>query len=105
MKIPMKNADRSRSAKALLTLAVSAVLLASASPARAHDIGYPADGDHPLRIAHYFLYPVGKFLEVTVTRPMSRVGHHVSPYRYIDSRGFSGCSRERPARSCSEVVK
>ena len=88
----------------IIVLACAVLLPASTSFAR-WDTSYPPDGDHPLRIAHYFVYPIGKFLEMTVTRPMAAVGNVVAPYEHIDERAYTGCSRERPARSCTEVIK
>jgi len=90
------------------SIALAAMLLlacASKSNAAAHDFYYPSDSDHPLRIVHYFVAPVGNLLEFTVTRPLARIGAVVAPYRHIDSKSFSGCSRERPARSCTDVIK
>jgi hypothetical protein len=94
---------RIRSAAA--AIAVAAALSCTASPARAIDTSYPPDGDNPLRIVYYFVAPVGTALEYTFTRPLAIMGHYVAPYEHIDRRGFSGCSRERPARSCTYVVK
>jgi len=85
---------------------LATVLVAStATPAASADHSYPPDGDHPLRIAHTFVAPVGTLLEWTVTRPISFLGSIVAPYKHIDHKAFSGCSRERPARSCTYVVK
>jgi len=86
-------------------LVASAVLLSASTSFADWHTSYPSDGDHPLRIAHYFIDPIGRFLEFTVTRPMAYVGNIVAPYEHIDSRSFSGCSRERPARSCTNVIK
>lgn len=80
------------------------LVLSIARPAVADD-SYPPDGDHPLRIAYTFVAPVGTILEWTVTRPIARLGNLIAPYQHIDDKGFSGCSRERPARSCTNVVK
>jgi hypothetical protein len=84
----------------------SAIVLSSFSVAAAdwdHDV--PPDRDHPLRIVHYFVAPVGELLDWALIRPMARVGEVIAPYHHIDARGFSGCSRERPARSCTDVVR
>jgi hypothetical protein len=91
---------RMRTAGAALALA-----LAYAPPALAEPFSYPSDGDNPLRVTHTFVSPVGTILEWTVTRPIAALGHLIAPYRHIDSKGFQGCSRERPARSCTAVVK
>lgn len=88
----------------IVALVAATVISMTAGPARA-DHGYPSDGDHPLRIIYYFVAPIGNLLERTVTRPLARVGREVAPYEHIDYRGFRGCSRERPARSCTDVVK
>ena len=86
--------------------AIAAGMLVTATPSFAEwDTSYPQDGDHPLRIVHYFVHPIGKVLEWTVTRPLAVMGHVVAPYHHIDSKGFTGCSRERPARSCPDVIK
>ena len=100
----MKSTTESKTRLAALVLGCAMLLPASTSFAE-WNTTYPPDGDHPLRIVHYFVYPIGKFLEMTVTRPMAAVGSVVAPYEHIDERGFTGCSRERPARSCSNVIK
>lgn len=82
-----------------------ATVISMTSPAALAEDTYPADGDHPLRIVYYAVSPVGTLLEWAVTRPLARLGHVIAPYRHIDYRGFRGCSRERPARSCTGVVK
>ena len=97
---------RERNAKRLAgTMAAAAMLACTAWPAQALDTHYPPDGENPLRIAYYFVAPVGQILEWTVTRPLAVVGNTIAPYKHIDARGFSGCSRERPARSCTNVIK
>lgn len=90
---------------ALASIAVAVLLSLAGSPARADDPMYPPDADNPLRIVHYFVQPVGRLLEWTVTRPLAALAFHVAPYQHIDSKGFKGCSRERPARSCTYSVK
>ena len=99
MKIRFSNGSR------LAATLSAAVMLTWSSSSLAWDTTYPSDGDHPLRIVHYFVDPIGRFLEWTVTRPMAIVGNEVAPYQHIDSKGFTGCSRERPARSCTNVIK
>lgn len=94
-----------RLARFALAAAVAASIAGSASSAHALDTRYPADGENPLRIAWYFVAPVGKVLEWTVTRPLAVFGNTVAPYDHINDRGFAGCSRERPARSCTNVVR
>ncbi len=89
----------------VVAAAVAASIAGGATSARALDTTYPPDGENPLRIAYYFVAPVGKVLEWTVTRPLAVFGNTVAPYEHIDHRGFSGCSRERPARSCTYVVR
>lgn len=98
----MKN---SRTRTLSVAAVMAAALCAGASSARAEAYSYPPDGDNPLRIVHTFVAPVGTFLEWTVTRPIARIGDVIAPYRHIDYKGFKGCSRERPARSCTDVVK
>ena len=44
---------------------------------------------HPLR-PEYILTPIGS---------------RVAPHDHINKKGFQGCSRERPARSCTKVVR
>lgn len=89
---------------ALASLAAAAFV--AAAPAFAEDTyTYPPDSDNPLRMAYTFVAPVGELLEWTVTRPVARFSNATMPYRHIDHKGFSGCSRERPARSCTDVVK
>lgn len=98
----MKN--RRTPSRPLLAIAVLAFSFA-ASTASADSYSYPPDGDNPLRMAYTFVAPVGSLLEWTVTRPIARLGDVIAPYHHIDHKGFQGCSRERPARSCTEVVK
>ena len=98
--------DRVRNGKRLAaTLAMAAMLACSAGPAQALDTDYPEDGENPLRMVYYFVAPVGKFLEWSVARPLAIMGNVIAPYEHIDARGFGGCSRERPARSCTNVVR
>lgn len=90
---------------AVVAFTAMAVVSGAASTARAEQYSYPPDGDNPLRVVHTFVAPVGTLLEWTVTRPIAALGSVIAPYRHIDSKGFKGCSRERPARSCTTVVK
>ena len=95
-----------RIGKRLVTVLVVASLLACmASPSGARETAYPSDGDHPLYIAHTFIAPVGRILEWTVTRPIAALGRMIAPFEHIGDTSFKGCSRERPARSCTNVVK
>lgn len=87
------------------TLAAAAMLACSAWPVQALDTHYPPDGENPLRMVYYFVAPVGKILEWTVARPLAVMGNTIAPYQHIDARGFKGCSRERPARSCTNVIR
>lgn len=91
---------------ALASFAVAAAFAVSVPSAMGEDLyEYPADGDNPLRIAYTFVAPVGTLLEWTVTRPVAALSNVTFPYRHIDYKGFKGCSRERPSRSCTYVVK
>jgi hypothetical protein len=101
----MKRSSYSIKTRLAAFLVASAVLLPASTSFAVWDTTYPPDGDHPLRIAHYFVYPIGKLLEWTITRPLATIGNSIAPYQHIDSKGFTGCSRERPARSCTNVVK
>ena len=74
-------------------------------PALAGDSWYPEDGDHPLRIVHYVVGPIGRILEWTVTRPLAYVGSKVAPYQHINAREEKICSRERPGRSCTDSAR
>ncbi|MFN2375537.1 MAG: hypothetical protein ABR538_03310 [Candidatus Binatia bacterium] len=90
------------------TIALAAALALSAfnaAPAGAYFDDYPPDGEHPLRIVHYFVAPIGHILEWTVTRPLWAVGRVVAPHEHIGDTRFRACSRERPGRSCTNVVK
>ena len=86
-------------------LIVASVLACAAGQAGAHETAYPSDGDHPLFIAHTFIAPIGRILEWTVTRPIAALGSVIAPFEHIGAKSFRGCSRERPARSCTNVVK
>lgn len=101
----MTTSPARRLAKPAAAAAFALSIAVDASNAHALDTTYPPDGENPLRITWYFLAPVGKALEWTVTRPLAVFGNTVAPYEHIDHRGFGGCSRERPARSCTYVVK
>jgi len=101
----MKNSAPRPLSLALAALAALAIVSGSPSSASAEQYSYPPDGDNPLRVVHTFVAPVGTLLEWTVTRPIAALGSVIAPYRHIDSKGFRGCSRERPARSCTTVVK
>jgi len=86
-------------------LGTTAMLVCAAWPAHALDTDYPEDGENPLRMVYYFVAPVGIALEWAVARPLAVMGNEIAPYKHIDNRGFRGCSRERPARSCTNVVR
>lgn len=109
----MKRVKRKlRRSSAIVAAAALAAVVAQVSPCEAQwrwnqswEDEVPPDRDHPLRIVHYFVAPVGEFLDWALIRPMARVGEVVAPYEHIDARGFRGCSRERPARSCTNVVR
>ena len=92
-------------AAALIAFAIVVGMSSGSASAASRDPFYPSDGDHPLRIVDYFVAPVGTILEWTVTRPLALLGSVIAPYHHIDNKGFKGCSRERPARSCTSVIK
>lgn len=98
----MATKPRTRTTALVAALVLSAF---AAAPARAFTDHYPPDGEHPLRIVHYFIAPVGRVLEWTVTRPLWAVGRVVAPHEHIGDTRFKACSRERPGRSCTYVVK
>jgi len=83
----------------------AAIVIQMTTPASARDAVYPPDRDHPLYVAHMFVAPVGNALDWAIFRPLSRLHQRVSPYEHITTRGYTGCSKERPARGCTYVVK
>lgn len=82
---------------------ISAILLAA--PAMAGPSRLDPDADHPLRIVHHVVAPVGRLVEWTVIRPIEAVGSRIAPYERIDDAPSRACARERPARSCAEIVR
>jgi hypothetical protein len=104
---PPASEEAMNTAARLSTCLIASMLMISlaSGTARAEGETYPPDGDHPLRILDYFVAPVGTALEWTVTRPLWHFGRVVAPYQHIDYKGFRGCSKERPARSCTNVIK
>jgi hypothetical protein len=102
MRSPRLSPNRSDRWKSVLGAA--ALLAVTAWPAQALDTDYPSDGENPLRMVYYFVAPIGQALEWTVARPLAVVGNAIAPYERINDKGFRGCSRERPARSCTNVI-
>jgi len=84
----------------LAAAVATACLFGAGAPALAGDDAFEKQGDHPLRILHYFVAPVGTLLEWTVTRPLYEIGSRVAPWESIDARPSEACQRERPGRSC-----
>ena len=61
--------------KIILGLALSALLLGRAVPARAHD-AYDDSESHPLRLVAYAIHPLGWFIEWTAMRPIHFLVSH-----------------------------
>jgi len=86
----------------LAALCATAVV---AAPASAVADEYTNEASNPFRIAYYFVYPVGKFLEYTVTRPLHAASQEAAPFHHIDEKRPNGCSRERPSRDCTRAIR
>lgn len=96
-----------RRARPLLvaTVVVASAFLPGTSEAGRYESSYPPDGENPLRITSYFVKPVGMLLEWAVARPLAALDEAIWPESDPGVGGFAGCSRERPARSCTDIVK
>lgn len=97
------NAGRIRHlGRCLATVSLVGMLLGTVAPARAAE--YADEDSNPFRIIYYFVYPVGKVLEYTVTRPLHAASRYVAPYQHIDEKRSNECSRERPSRNCTRTI-
>ncbi len=79
-----------------MTLAIAVSL--SAGVASAGERYNPVTDEHPLKIVRYFLYPVGKAVEITVTRPLQALGSVTAPPEYCYDGGLLPCTKERTSR-------
>ncbi|HYB98321.1 MAG TPA: hypothetical protein VEC57_04225 [Candidatus Limnocylindrales bacterium] len=77
----------------------------AAAPAARADQYRDSEDAHPLKIAYLFVYPVGKFLELTVTRPLAAAGRYIAPHHGVDEPQSRLCARERSARVCTSVAR
>ncbi|HYC57858.1 MAG TPA: hypothetical protein VEL28_23230 [Candidatus Binatia bacterium] len=94
--------NRKVPAALVATALLSSLVLAPA----AHAENYRDSEDaHPLKIAYLFVYPIGKFLELTVTRPLAAAGNCVAPHHGVDEPQSRLCARERSARVCTSVAR
>ena len=96
MKSPMKP-------RSLATWLLCATLLL-ATAARADDVYTDEDSDY-LKVASFFLEPVGQLLEWLVFRPIHAVHHLIDPTedRVIGGSTTRVCSGVRPRRECTTV--
>ena len=83
----------------MLHAVVMAVLLSLlTSPAFARKPYNGLTDEHPLKIVRYFLYPVGKVVELTVTRPLQAIGSVTAPQEYCYDGGLLPCTKARARR-------
>ena len=73
-------------------LAMAVLLSLLTSPAVAREPYNGLTDEHPLKIARYFLYPVGKIVELTVTRPLQVIGSVTAPSEYCFDGGLLPCT-------------
>lgn len=85
-------------------VAVSMVASLLAVPVMASAQEYTEEETNPFKIAYDFVYPVGKVLEYTVTRPLHSAAVWIAPYQHIDARRDNECLRERPSRNCTRTI-
>ena len=75
-------------------------LAAAAAPARAESTYTDADSEY-LKVASFFVEPVGRILEWVVFRPIHAVHHWISPAETLDGRPARECTGLRPRRDCA----
>jgi hypothetical protein len=85
---------------------VFALTIGLAASARAADIApYEDDDSNILKVAYYFVYPVGKLAELLVFRPLHTISALSQPeatFNVSESPGgVSDCLAFRPNRACS----
>ncbi len=85
-------------------VAVALIGMLLAAPALARAAEYTDEDSNPFRIVYYLVYPFGKALEYTVTRPLHAASWYVAPFHHIDEKHPNDCSRERPARRCTKSI-
>lgn len=85
-------------------VAVSLIATMVMAPALATAAEYTDEDSNPFRIVYYLVYPFGKALEYTVTRPLHAASWYVAPFHHIDEKHSNSCSRERPGRNCTRTI-
>jgi hypothetical protein len=98
------------SKKVMNSRLIAAVLLSStlfaAVPVRAADIAPYEDRDsNALKVAYYFVYPVGKLAELLIFRPLHTISALSQPdpdeiRAFDDDDSLRGCLSSRPTRRC-----
>jgi len=84
-------------------MAALVFVLALATPsgsARAETVYEDADSEY-LKVASFFVEPVGRILEWVVFRPIHAVHHWITPAETLDSRPARKCTGLRPRRDCA----
>jgi hypothetical protein len=66
---------------------------------RAETLYEDADSEY-LKVASFFVEPVGRILEWVVFRPIHAVHHWITPAQTLDGRPARECTGLRPRRDC-----
>jgi len=85
----------------LAAASLGAVLLV-ASVAHADDIYTDEDSDY-LKVASFFIEPVGRVLEWVVFRPVHAIHHLIDPSDRVEGGPDRVCSGLRPRRECTSI--
>lgn len=74
-------------------------LLIFPGSARAETLYEDYDSEY-VKVASFFVEPVGRILEWVVFRPIHAVHHWISPAETLDGRPARECTGLRPRRDC-----
>lgn len=80
-------------------LAFILVLSTVPGSARAETLYEDEDSEY-LKVASFFVEPVGRVLEWVVFRPIHAVHHWISPAETVDGEFARECTSLRPRRDC-----